>query len=122
MGLRDYQIEAIKVAEEAIAEHKDRILLAMATGTGKTRTVLGMIYRFLTAKRFKRILYLVDRNTLGNQTMDTFKDVRLEGLMSLDKLYDIKDLKEKNFEKDTRVHIATVQSLVKRIMYNDSDS
>ena len=122
LGLRDYQIEAIKVAEEAIAEHKDRILLAMATGTGKTRTVLGMIYRFLTAKRFKRILYLVDRNTLGNQTMDTFKDVRLEGLMSLDKLYDIKDLKEKNFEKDTRVHIATVQSLVKRIMYNDSDS
>ena len=122
LGLRAYQIEAIKAAEEAIAEHKDRILLAMATGTGKTRTVLGMIYRFLTAKRFKRILYLVDRNTLGNQTMDTFKDVRLEGLMSLDKLYDIKDLKEKNFEKDTRVHIATVQSLVKRIMYNDSDS
>ena len=122
LGLRDYQIEAIKAAEEAIAEHKDRILLAMATGTGKTRTVLGMIYRFLIAKRFKRILYLVDRNTLGNQTMDTFKDVRLEGLMSLDKLYDIKDLKEKNFEKDTRVHIATVQSLVKRIMYNDSDS
>ena len=115
LGLRDYQIEAIKAAEEAIAEHKDRILLAMATGTGKTRTVLGMIYRFLTAKRFKRILYLVDRNTLGNQTMDTFKDVRLEGLMSLDKLYDIKDLKEKNFEKDTRVHIATVQSLLREL-------
>ena len=56
LGLRDYQIEAIKAAEEAIAEHKDRILLAMATGTGKTRTVLGMIYRFLIAKRFKRIL------------------------------------------------------------------
>ena len=92
MGLRDYQIEAIKAAEEAIAEHKDRILLAMATGTGKTLTVLGMIYRFLVAKRFKRILYLVDRNALGNQTMDTFKDVRLEGLKSLDKLYDVKDL------------------------------
>lgn len=122
LGLRDYQIEAIKAAEEAIAEHKDRILLAMATGTGKTRTVLGMIYRFLVAKRFKRILYLVDRNALGNQTMDTFKDVRLEGLKSLDKLYDVKGLKEKDFEKDTRVHIATVQSLVKRILYNDSDS
>ncbi len=122
LGLRDYQIEAIKAAEQAIAEHKDRILLAMATGTGKTRTVLGMIYRFLLAKRFKRILYLVDRNALGNQTMDTFKDVRLEGLKSLDKLYDVKDLKERDFEKDTRVHIATVQSLVKRILYNDSDS
>jgi len=112
LGLRYYQIEAIQAAEKAIAEHKDTVLLAMATGTGKTRTVLGMIYRFLSAKRFKRILYLVDRTALGDQTMDTFKEVKLEDLKTLNKLYDIKDLGEKEFEKDTRVHIATVQSLV----------
>ena len=122
LGLRYYQIEAIKAAEEAIVEHKNTALLAMATGTGKTRTVLGMIYRFLSAKRFKRILYLVDRTALGDQTMDTFKEVRLEDLKTLNKLYDIKDLGEKDFEKDTRVHIATVQSLVKRILYNESDT
>lgn len=122
LGLRYYQIEAIQAAEKAIAEHKNTVLLAMATGTGKTRTVLGMIYRFLSAKRFKRILYLVDRTALGDQTMDTFKEVRLEDLKTLNQLYDIKDLGEKEFEKDTRVHIATVQSLVKRILYNESDT
>ncbi len=122
LGLRYYQIEAIQAAEQAIAEHKNTALLAMATGTGKTRTVLGMIYRFLSAKRFKRILYLVDRTALGDQTMDTFKEVKLEDLKTLNKLYDIKDLGEKDFEKDTRVHIATVQSLVKRILYNESDT
>lgn len=121
LGLRYYQIEAVKAAEKAIAEHKSTVLLAMATGTGKTRTVLGMIYRFLSAKRFKRILYLVDRTALGDQTMDTFKEVKLEDLKTLNQLYDIKDLGEKEFEKDTRVHIATVQSLVKRILYNETD-
>lgn len=121
LGLRYYQVEAVKATEKAIAEHKNTVLLAMATGTGKTRTVLGMIYRFLSAKRFKRILYLVDRTALGDQTMDTFKEVKLEDLKTLNQLYDIKDLGEKEFEKDTRVHIATVQSLVKRILYNETD-
>ena len=121
LGLRYYQVEAVKAAEKAIAEHKNTVLLAMATGTGKTRTVLGMIYRFLSAKRFKRILYLVDRTALGDQTMDTFREVKLEDLKTLNQLYDIKDLGEKEFEKDTRVHIATVQSLVKRILYNETD-
>lgn len=122
LGLRYYQIEAVKAVEKAIAEHKNTVLLAMATGTGKTRTVLGMIYRFLTAKRFKRILYLVDRTALGDQTMDTFKEVKLEDLKTLGQLYDIKAPFEKDFEKDTRVHIATVQSLVKRILYNETDT
>ena len=121
LGLRYYQIEAVKAAEKAIAEQKNTVLLAMATGTGKTRTVLGMIYRFLSAKRFKRILYLVDRTALGDQTMDAFKEVKLEDLKTLNQLYDIKDLGEKEFEKDTCVHIATVQSLVKRILYNETD-
>lgn len=122
LKLRYYQVEAIKAVEKAIAGGQNAILLAMATGTGKTRTVLGMIYRFLSAKRFKRILYLVDRTALGDQTMDTFKEVRLEDLKTLNQLYDIKDLGEKDFEKDTRVHIATVQSLVKRVLYNDSET
>ena len=122
LSLRYYQIDAIKAAEKAIADKQNAVLLAMATGTGKTRTVLGMIYRFLSAKRFKRILYLVDRTALGDQTMDTFKEVRLEDLKTLNQLYDIKDLGEKEFEKDTRVHIATVQSLVKRILYNESET
>lgn len=122
LNLRYYQIEAIKATENAIInDHKKTILLAMATGTGKTRTVLGMIYRFLTAKRFKRILYLVDRNALGEQTMDTFKEVKLKDLLTLNQIYDVKELKDKEFDKDTKVHICTVQSLVKRVLYDDAD-
>ena len=48
----------IQIAEQAIIDGKNTVLLAMATGTGKTRTVLGMIYRFLKTGRFKRILFL----------------------------------------------------------------
>ena len=122
LNLRYYQIDAIKAAEDAIVNKKERaVLLAMATGTGKTRTVLGMIYRFLSCNLFKRVLYLVDRTALGDQTSDTFNSVRLEDLKSLNKLYDIKDLGESAIEKDTRLMIATVQSLVKRIVYNESD-
>ena len=58
------------------------ILLAMATGTGKTRTVLGMIYRFLKTNRFRRILFLVDRTSLGEQASDVFKEVKLEDLIA----------------------------------------
>ena len=122
LNLRYYQIEAIKAAENAIVnDHKRTALLAMATGTGKTRTVLGMVYRFLMAKRFKRILYLVDRNALGEQTMDTFKEVKLKDLLTLNQIYDVKELKDREFDKDTKVHICTVQSLVKRVLYDDSD-
>lgn len=122
LNLRYYQIDAIKAAENAIInDHSRTVLLAMATGTGKTRTVLGMIYRFLMAKRFKRILYLVDRNALGEQTMDTFKEVKLKELLTLNQIYDVKELKDKEFDKDTKVHICTVQSLVKRVLYDDSD-
>lgn len=74
LNLRDYQIKAIDKATEAIVDGKRTALLAMATGTGKTRTVLGLIYKMLESKRFRRILFLVDRVSLGEQAMDTFKD------------------------------------------------
>ncbi len=79
-----------------------------------------MIYRFLVARRFKRVLYLVDRNALGVQTMDTFKEVKIKDLLTLNQIYDVKELKEREFDKDTKVHICTVQSLVKRVLYDDS--
>lgn len=54
LNLRDYQLRAIQAVEQTIMDGKNTALLAMATGTGKTRTVLGMIYRFLKTGRFKR--------------------------------------------------------------------
>ncbi|MCI9517313.1 MAG: type I restriction-modification system endonuclease [Lachnospiraceae bacterium] len=119
LNLRYYQIEAIQAVERALAEGKREILLSMATGTGKTRTVLGMIYRFLKAGRFRRVLFLVDRTALGEQAWDTFKEVKLEELMSLDKIYNVKAMENKEFDTETRVQIATVQSLVRRICYEE---
>lgn len=122
LNLRDYQLRAIQAAEQAIREGKNAILLAMATGTGKTRTVLGMIYRFLKTGRFKRILFLVDRTALGEQALDVFKEVKLEDLMPLADIYNIKGLDDKEIERETRIQVATVQGMVKRILYNDGDS
>lgn len=119
LNLREYQVNAIKAAEKAIMEGKQTVLLAMATGTGKTRTVLGMIYRFLKTNRFKRILFLVDRTALGDQATDVFKEVKLEDLMTLDEIYNINGLTDKSIDKETRIQVATVQSMVKRILYND---
>lgn len=121
LNLREYQLNAIKAAEKAIIEGKQTVLLAMATGTGKTRTVLGMIYRFLKTNRFKRILFLVDRTSLGDQATDVFKEVKLEDLMTLDEIYNIKGLEDKTIDKETRIQVATVQSMVKRILYNDGE-
>ena len=67
LNLRDYQIKAVNKATEAIMNGSRTALLAMATGTGKTRTVLGLIYKMLESKRFKRILFLVDRDVYKRQ-------------------------------------------------------
>lgn len=96
-------------------------MLAMATGTGKTRTVLGMIYRFLKTGRFNRILFLVDRTALGEQAEDVFNEVKLEDLKTLNDIYDIKTLEDAVFEDETKVHIATVQGMVKRLLYNEEE-
>ncbi len=122
LSLYEYQIKAIKAAEEAIIKGQRNILLAMATGTGKTRTILGMIYRFLKTGRFRRILFLVDRTALGEQAFDVFQEVKLEDLMTLNDIYNIKGLDDKNIDRETRIQIATVQSMVKRILYNDENT
>ena len=66
---RYYQISAVNAAIEAIAKGRDRILLVMATGTGKTYTAFQIIWRLWKAGRKKRILFLADRNVLVDQTM-----------------------------------------------------
>ena len=122
LNLREYQLQAIHAAEQAIIDGKRTALLAMATGTGKTRTVLGLIYRFLESKRFRRILFLVDRTALGEQAQDVFQEVKLADLMTLDDIYNIKGLDDQKIDRETRVQIATVQGMVRRILYNDGET
>ncbi len=66
---RYYQVNAVNAAVEAIAKGRDRLLLVMATGTGKTYTAFQIIWRLWKAGRKKRILFLADRNVLIDQTM-----------------------------------------------------
>jgi type I restriction enzyme R subunit len=66
---RYYQVNAINATIEAIAKGRDRVLLVMATGTGKTYTAFQIIWRLWKAGRKKRILFLADRNVLIDQTM-----------------------------------------------------
>jgi type I restriction enzyme R subunit len=123
LPLRDYQHAAIAAAEQAIAQGATHMLLAMATGTGKTRLALCLVYRLLKAGRFRRILFLVDRTALGEQAHDAFQDVRLENLQTLTEIYDVKGLGDVKPEPDTRLHIATVQGMVKRLLSpSDADA
>ncbi len=120
LGLRDYQLNAISAVEQGLANGRRSCLLAMATGTGKTRTIIGLIYRLLKAERFKRILFLVDRTALGDQAQDAFGDMLLEQNMPLSKHYNIAELGDMAVEAEHRVQVATVQAMVRRVYGSDN--
>jgi type I restriction enzyme R subunit len=75
--LRPYQQRAIETVEEALGQDRRAMLLAMATGTGKTKLAIAMLYRLLTAKRFRRVCFVVDRNALGEQAANEFRTTRI---------------------------------------------
>ncbi len=116
-SLRPYQQAAIKAAEQAIADGQREMLLAMATGTGKTKTCIALIYRLLKTQRFRRVLFLVDRSALGEQAANAFKDTRMEGLQTFADTFGIKELGEQTPDTATSLHIATVQGMVQRVMF-----
>ncbi len=120
--LRYYQQDAIRAAEYAIEIGQREMLLAMATGTGKTKTCIALIYRLLKAKRFRRILFLVDRSALGEQAANAFKDTRMENLQTFADTFGIKELEDQAPDSDTSVHIATIQGMVQRLLYAAEDA
>ncbi len=71
-GLRPYQLDAIEKIEDNIEDGKRTMLVAMATGTGKTRLTVSQIYRLLDSGLVKRVLFLVDRRALAAQAVRTF--------------------------------------------------
>ena len=66
---RYYQRNAVNLAVNAVAQGKKRLLLVMATGTGKTYTAFQIVYRLLKAGLIKKVLYLADRNVLVDQSI-----------------------------------------------------
>ncbi len=93
----------------------------MATGTGKTRTAIGLCYRLIKSDRFKRILFLTDRRLLANQAYGDFQDKRVENFNTFSEIYEVSPLKKIIPNADTRLHFATVQGMVKRLFYSDDE-
>ncbi|MED1621371.1 type I restriction-modification system endonuclease [Bacillus pseudomycoides] len=120
-GLRDYQQKAVLSAEKALMEGARKMLVAMATGTGKTRTAIALMYRLVKAKKCRRILFLVDRNSLGQQTEDALKDSKMENGLPFSSIYDVKTLEDITPDVETKVQIATVQGMVRRLFYSDGE-
>jgi type I restriction enzyme R subunit len=123
LNLRNYQVEAIRRFEEVLLNEPDRqrALLTMATGTGKTRTAIGLCHRLIKTDRFRRILFLVDRRVLAEQAFGNFQENRVENLNTFSEIYEVKDLTDKIPDIDTRLHFATVQSLVRRLFHGEDD-
>src|SRR6266850_502053 len=101
---RDYQAEAIRRVTEAIQAARRQFLLVMATGTGKTRTVIGLIDLLLRAKRVQQVLFLADRRELVRQAASEFKTYlpnenvsRIEG---------------REIPHAARIHVATYPSMM----------
>ncbi|MDY0082798.1 MAG: DEAD/DEAH box helicase family protein [Ignavibacteriaceae bacterium] len=100
--LRCYQTKAINAIEEGIIEKKRAMLLAMATGTGKTFTLVSLIYRLLETKKFKRILFLVDRRALAAQAVREFSSFTTPAGNKFDQEYEVYSQKfqKEDFEED----------------------
>lgn len=95
--LRDYQREANAAIEKAIAGRKRRMLVAMATGTGKTFTMVNQVYRLMKAGLAKRILFLVDRRALAAQAIQAFASFEPEPGLKFDRTYEVYS---QRFQKD----------------------
>lgn len=99
---RYYQVEAINRVIEAVAKGKRRLLLVMATGTGKTYTTFQIIWRLWKSGTAKRILFLADRNILVDQTL--VNDFKPFGAV-------MTKITDRNIDPAYEVHLGLYQAL-----------
>ena len=109
--LRDYQLKAVRAVQSNIAEGKDRFLLEMATGTGKTLTSSAIIKMFLRLYNVKRVLFLVDRIELESQAQKEFDEVLKNDFRTV-----IWKENQSDWTK-AEIVVSTVQSFVSRNKY-----
>ncbi|MCA1576998.1 MAG: DEAD/DEAH box helicase family protein [Acidobacteria bacterium] len=89
LKLRAYQKEANEAVEQAITDRKRQMLVAMATGTGKTFTLVNQVYRLMKSGVGQRILFLVDRRALAAQAVRAFASFEPEPGLKFDKIYEV---------------------------------
>lgn len=111
---RDYQIGAIRAVLEAVEKRKRRFLLVMATGTGKTRTCIALVDALMRTGWAERVLFLVDRIALRDQTLDAFKE-HLPNEPRWPKQG------EKEIVKDRRIYVSTYPTML-NVIRNEEKS
>jgi len=120
-GLRPAQVTAINGLERSLAEQQySRSLVQMATGAGKTFTAVTESYRLLKYGGFHRILFLVDRNNLGDQTLREFRDYTTpDDGRKLTELYNVDKLTGAGMVGSSKVVISTIQRVFKVLSGED---
>ncbi len=109
-GLRQCQIEAVTNLEKSYAQDLPRALIQMATGAGKTFTAATFAYRLIKHAGARRILFLVDRTNLAEQTMAEFDQYTLPGDgRKFTQVYNVQHLQGPHIDPVARVTIATMQ-------------
>lgn len=98
--LRPYQIEANIATEKALAERKRKLLIAMATGTGKTFTMVNQIHRLMESGAARCILFLVDRRALAAQAVQAFASFEADPGLKFDRKYEVFSQKFNREEMD----------------------
>lgn len=116
-ALRPAQIEAINGVEQSLANQRyDRSLVQMATGAGKTFTAVTQSYRLLKHGGFDRVLFLVDRNNLADQTLGEFQNYRTpDDGRRFTELYNVNKLSSAGLLGSTKVTISTIQRVFRFI-------
>jgi type I restriction enzyme R subunit len=116
-GLRPAQVDAIHAIERSLAEQRfNRSLVQMATGAGKTYTAVTLAYRLLRYGGFRRVLFLVDRNNLGEQTHNEFKAYRTpdDGRLFTE-VHNVDMLTSAGLLGSSQVVISTIQRVFKAL-------
>lgn len=130
--LRPYQRRAIQQVEEALGEGRRKMLVAMATGTGKTLTAIALVQRLMEAVFARRVLFLVDRRALAAQAVTAFSKFETAPGLKFNQTYEVysqrfrrEDLEEQQFDPqvlpssyltnpsagNTFVYISTIQRM-----------
>jgi type I restriction enzyme, R subunit len=116
------QIEAVQNLENSLAEHRPRALIQMATGSGKTFTAVNFVYRLIKHAGARRILFLVDRGNLGDQTLKEFQQfVTPDDGRKFTELYNIQHLQSAQIDTVSRVTISTIQRLYSMLQGKELD-
>jgi len=108
--LRPYQIDANNAVENALCDGKRLMLIAMATGTGKTSTMVSQVYRLMKSGYAKRILFLVDRRALAAQAVGAFSTFEPERGMKFDQIYEVysQRFQKEDFDDDQKFNVKTL--------------